>query len=87
MLEVKGVVTHPLWALDSTSDSSKKSRKQSITEISDDYVAGVHSYGGDNSEDFMKLGDEVLDSYTKIWESFPERISSLNGKISQSPNL
>jgi hypothetical protein len=79
--EVKGG-GEPLsfWVyLDSTSDSSKRSRRVSVEAIQDT-LSATHSV--EHLEENSRIDDEVLESYTKIWNSvLPEKF------ISRSPNL
>lgn len=48
------------------------------------HIGGCHVEG---TEEIINFSEGLLDSYTKIWESFPEKISKVNEKVSRSPNL
>lgn len=60
--------------LDSTSDSSKRSRREShdFCGSADDGASGLQH--NEFYEDQLSNQDEgLLESYTKIWESFKEK--------------
>lgn len=66
--------------LDSTSDSSKRSRRVSIDAVGEETMSAAHSV--ENLEEITRVDDEVLESYTKIWNSvLPEKSQS------RTPNL
>lgn len=71
--EVKGGgEPYSLWFyLDSTSDSSKRSRRVSVDAV-EEIIRDTHSV--ENLEEHSRIDDEVLESYTKIWNTvLPEK--------------
>jgi len=53
------------FGLDSTSDSSKRSRRESAEAVEE--ISGLHN---ESYEDHLIQDEGLLESYTKIWESF-----------------
>jgi hypothetical protein len=71
--EVKGGgEPYSFWVyLDSTSDSSKRSRRVSLDAV-EETLSAAHS--AEYAEEHSRIDDEVLESYTKIWNTvLPEK--------------
>ena len=71
--EVKGGgEPYSFWVyLDSTSDSSKRSRRVSVDAV-EETLSATHSV--EHLEENSRIDDEVLESYTKIWNTvLPEK--------------
>ena len=66
--EVKGGgEPYSFWVyLDSTSDSSKRSRRVSLDAV-EEIISEAHSV--EHGEETSRIDDEVLESYTKIWNT------------------
>jgi len=64
---------YSFWVyLDSTSDSSRRSRKVSV-DAGEETLSAAHSV--EYLEENCRIGDEVLESYTKIWNSvLPDKL-------------
>jgi hypothetical protein len=71
--------------VDSTSDSSRRSRKGSA-EHGEDNLSTHHSLDG--QDELLRIDGGLLESYTKIWETIPAA-SNIPTPItmSKTPNL
>jgi hypothetical protein len=83
---LKEVDNHNLFKLivDSTSDSSRRSRRGSA-DAGEDSLSAYQSAG--LLDDSFRCDDSLLESYTKIWEKFNGDTSKRTMTMSKSPNL
>lgn len=82
--EVDNLTFYGLY-VDSTSDSSRRSRKGS-SETGEDVVSALHSVEG--QDDSLRMDGGLLESYTKIWESIPAVSNNPTTiTLSKTPNL
>jgi hypothetical protein len=70
--------------LDSTSDSSRRSRRGSA-DAGEDSLSAYQS--ASHLDDSFRCDDTLLESYTKIWEKFNGDSSKRTMAVSKSPNL
>ncbi|CDW72120.1 UNKNOWN [Stylonychia lemnae] len=71
---------------DSTSDSSKRSRRESVSGVAGVHEEGHSGHSDTQYEDPLFDDEGLLESYTKIWESFNDK-DLVPQKVSKSPNL